>query len=432
MGRKRNILIVYYYDEHPPRMAIWDHLYSFRRYSSHNCYYLNLAVYEVTDYIASIPFDLVIFHTTFLGTRWNLDGFRQLVEKIDALKRLPAVKAALPQDEFIHTDVLCDFINDFGVDCVFTVAPSSEWSKIYHRVDFGKVRFLTVLTGYLDEKTLRRIKRLAGSTDKRDVDIGYRAWRAAAWLGRHGLLKVRIADVFQERAESEALNVDVSTRPEDTLFGDKWYEFLLRCKYTLGVEGGASVLDRDGTIKQRTEAYVALHPDASFEEIAKNCFPDLDGTLELMALSPRNLEACATRTCQVLVEGWYNGILVPDQHYIELKRDFSNLEQVLEEIKEDGRRSQLVERAYRDVVESGLYTYRSFVNFVTERALEEAEIRARSPHNALSTLLSYYRMYVYDVWAPLWLRLSRILERKLQVRRRARRVWSRMFSAGKA
>ena len=55
-----------------------------------------------------------------------------------------------------------------------------------------------------------------------------------------------------------------------------------------------------------------------------------DGRLQLFAISPRHLEACATRTCQVLVEGEYSGVLRPGEHYIPVRKDLSNLDDVLE------------------------------------------------------------------------------------------------------
>src|SRR6185369_9471689 len=99
----------------------------------------------------------------------------------------------------------------------------------------------------------------------------------------------------------------------------------------------------------------------------------LDGGLRYVAISPRHLEACATRTCQVLVEGKYNDVLVPGRHYLELKRDFSNLEQVLDAIQRDDLRQEITEQAFRDIVASGNYTYRSFVEHVLEEAVPEAE-----------------------------------------------------------
>lgn len=365
-----NILIVYHSFDYPLRSTIKDHLYCFERYSGHRCFYLNLYNRTVPWYLKSIDFDLVIFHTIFLSTRWNHERFQKLIQKSQPLKGLRAVKAVLPQDEFIHTDLVCDFINDFQIDWVYSVAPASEWPKIYHTVDFERVRFGYVLTGYLSDDTVQRIELLAREAEDRTIDIGYRAWKAEHWLGSHGFLKTIIADKFQELAPKRGLKIDISTRPQDTFLGDGWYRFLLQCKYTIGVEGGATILDRDGSIREKTVEYVRHHPDATFEEVESHCFPGMDGSLQLLAISPRHLEACVTKTCQILIEGDYNGILEAGKHYIELKRDFSNLDEVLELMEEDRMREEIIERAYRDIVETRRWTYKSFVDDIIHQSLD--------------------------------------------------------------
>lgn len=374
-----NILVLYRYGEYPPRATIWDHLYSLERYSGHRCFYVNLLVRPLPAWLLrTVPLDLIFFHTTFLSARWSEEAFAAMVRKAAPLKAHSAVKVALPQDEFIHTEPLCDFINEFGIDHVFSVSPRTEWPAIYRTVDRDRVQFHEVLTGYLEEKTLRRIRKLEGETRQRDIDIGYRAWKAAPWLGRHGYLKAQLDEVFSVEAPRRGLVADISTRPEDTLLGDEWYRFLLRSRYTIGVEGGASILDRDGSIRRRTDAYVAEHPHAAFEEVEAACFPGVDGAFSLFAISPRHLEACATRTCQILIEGDYNGILQPHRHYIPLKSDFSNLDEVLRGLGDDERRSRITHVAYDEIVASGRYTYEGFARSLVEAVLSDAELTRRS------------------------------------------------------
>lgn len=364
-----NILIIYSSFIYPLPSAVINHLYSFQRYSTHRCFYLNMGIRRIPWYLKKVNFDLIIFDTIFLAMRWDKPVFRRLMEKAQILKQVDAVKVALPQDEFINTDILCDFINDFGIDYVFSVAPATEWPKIYDTVNFEKVKFYQVLTGYIDEKDKARINLLSESIKTRTIDIGYRAWEAQPWLGRHGIIKKRIAELFQKYAPQRKLVTDISLRREDTLLGDDWYKFLLNCKYTIGVEGGASVLDRDGTIKKKAEWYLKAHPDANFEEVEKHCFPGRDGHLELYAISPRHLEACVTRTCQILTEGKYNNILQPGIHYIEMKRDFSNMDEVLDIVKQDTVRNEISERCYKDIVKSGKYTFTSFVDEICDKTL---------------------------------------------------------------
>lgn len=380
------LLIVYYH--HQPRRSITDHLYSFRRYGGHDCWYLNAAVWGTPRIAADLSVDLVVFHTTFLSQRWDPLHFRHMTRKAAVFARSRPVKAAIPQDEFMHTDSLRDFINAAGVTRIFSAARPSEWPKIYSGVDLARIRLTQVLTGYLDDATVRRIENLALRIADRPIDIGYRAWKAAPWLGRHGYLKLEIAEIFRKKAAERGLVADISTELKDTLMGDDWHRFLLRCKYAIGVEGGASILDRDGTIKARTEEYTSKHPGAGFEEIEGACFPGLDGSLNLFALSPRHLEACATRTCQILVEGEYNGILKPGRHYIELKRNMENLDAVMDMISEGRNRREIAQAAHDEIVAGRRYSYAAFVETVVSASVPaETGPAGRAPRSPVLYLV---------------------------------------------
>lgn len=366
-----NILVVYCATEYPLRATIHDHLYSFSRYTEHRVFYLNIGVRGIADYLRRVPFDLIILHTTAIG-RWFPDAMWRILRPARQLPAFGAPIVAMPQDEFLNSDQLVELVQEFDVRHLFSVSPESEWPKLYGRIDPDHTRIHQLLTGYLDSDTVSRIDEMAGATGERSIDIGYRAYEAPPWLGRFGYRKRQLADTFSREALKFGLVSDISTRPEDTLPGDEWYEFLLRCKYTIGVEGGSSINDHDGTIKRCTEEYLAKHAGAKFEEVEAACFPGRDGDLQLACLSPRHLEACATRTCQVLVEGRYNDILQPGVHYIELQRDFSNIDEIFEIISQDELRRQIVDNAHRDVVQSQRFTYRQFVEFVIGTSLTDA------------------------------------------------------------
>ena len=380
------------------RVTTEDHLLCFERYLPHYCYYLNLADEVLPAWVHRLKFDLIIFHDLFFCGRWGgRTLFEKLSAKIDFLRGSEAFKIAVPQDEFISADLLCEFINGFDVHAVFSVAPPSEWPKIYRDVDRETVKLYCVLTGYLEDTTLSRIETIVLRATRRDSDIGYRAggrsWRQAAWLGRHGVLKIEIADVVEREAPTYGLKTDISTRAEDTFMGDGWYQFLSRLKYTIGLEGGASVLDWDGTVRVKTLDYVEGHPTASFEEIEAACFPGLDGQFALFALSPRHLEACATRTCQILIEGAYNGVLQPWRHYLPLKRDMSNLDEILEIVRQDSKRREIVDAAYQDIVASGRYTYRAFAQFVMAEVQRFATRLSQSSHGSSPSAAAEYADY---------------------------------------
>jgi hypothetical protein len=360
-------LVLYWAERAPLRSAIADHLYAFQRYGGRPSIYLNLAVRSIPAWIDRLGVDLVVFHTVLLAQRWQPRVFRRILRKLQPVRRLGCRMVAIPQDEFIQTDLLTEFLRRFEVDHVLSCAPESEWRTIYGALLDGPTTFTRVLTGYVEPASLARIDRLAATVGERTIDIGYRAWRPEYWLGRHGLLKGRIAEVFASQAAARGLRADISLRDEDTLLGDDWYRFLLRTRWTIGVEGGASLIDRDGSLRERTLAYQVAHPEALFEEVEAACFPDRDGSLGLAAISPRHLEACVTRTAQVLIEGSYNGILEAGVHYLPLRRDFANIEEVLDLLSQEELRTQLADRAYRDIVASRRYEYSMFVHTILAR-----------------------------------------------------------------
>jgi hypothetical protein len=261
---------------------------------------------------------------------------------------------------------------------VFSVAPETEWDQLYRGIDRNRVGISRVLTGYLAPDTLERIEAIVSATGERPIGIGYRAARVPQSLGRHGRLKTEIASVVAEAARARGISVDIQTGVTPPFRGDDWYRFLASCKYTIGVEGGASVHDPDGELEKATTRYLADHPDASFDEVESQCFPGADGGLRYFAISPRHLEACATRTAQVLIEGSYNGILRPGVHYIELRRDFGNLDEVLDLLVSDVERARLTDAAYQTVVASGAYTYEGLVREVEALALVDAPARHAS------------------------------------------------------
>lgn len=347
------------------------------------------------SYLKKVTFDLIVFTTILAGERWggkaNMDKVYQL---LNYLKTINVTKVVHPQDEWIHTHLLNDFIIDFNISHVFSVAPPSEWKKIYNRVDFSKVKFHEVLTGYLSQKTIKKCKAITDSLTEQKIDIGYRAYKSPPWLGRHGFLKTKIADVFIAEAPKHNFVINISTEDKDTILGEDWLKFMASCKYFIGVEGGSTIIDPDGEIFKNGTAYTQSNPNATFEELEKLFFEGMDGNLGLIAISPRHLEACVTKTCQVLIEGNYNNVLKPNVHYIELKKDFSNLEHVFQQMKDENLRKTYVEAAYKEVVASQKYTYKNYTTTIINASISEANVPIHSRN--LKNTLGLWRNRISD------------------------------------
>ena len=251
-----NTLHVYHLMTHPLRSSIEDYLYSFRRYGCGRQLYLNLAVREVPDWVREVPIDLVVFQTPLFSQRFVPQQFEQVFESALPLRGVGGTKVALPFDEFTQVKALNRFLTEFEVDHVFSLAKESEWPVIYPELDRERVSFSQTLPGYMADDTAARIARIVERTPECPIDIGYRTWSlgSAPWLGRHGVLKGQVGEVFREAAPRHGVSTDISSRDSDVLLGDDWFRFLASCNSTLGCEGGASMLDWDGSIRERTDA----------------------------------------------------------------------------------------------------------------------------------------------------------------------------------
>jgi len=364
------ILIIINQHEYPLRSTVRDSIFCFEKYYDAEIFYLNTArLYSIPSHLKEIKFDLVIFHTVFMSFRWGLEKeYNRLYKLLQYFRECSFTKVAMPQDEWIHTNLLNKFILDFGISRVFSVSPESEWPIIYNKIDFSKVNFHRILTGYIDPSVVEKYSN--PSLSDREITIGYRAFKAPPWLGKHGYLKTLIAEVFKKKSSEFDLVSDISVEEKDTFLGDAWYNFLLKCKYFIGVEGGSTILDPDGSIWKQGVNFLLTNPNASYEEIEKKVFHGKEGTLNLIAISPRHLECCITKTCQILIKGSYNGILIPGKHFIELNADFSNINSVMEIIKQDNLREQIANNAYNDIVLSKKYHYPEFVNFLFKLSLK--------------------------------------------------------------
>ena len=383
------VVIVFYHARRglPLREANASHLRCWQRYSKYRTVYVNVAFPVPWSLLQRLDIVAVIFDTIFLSMHWSPDYFVEHAYKCDPVKQLRCPKIGVVQDEFTNMKCVVKFLADVEITHLLTASTAADWPTIYNGLDFDRVQFRTVLTGYVDEKRLKKVKRkrLAG----RKIDIGYRAWANPYWLGEHGLKKVQIAEQVAAAARNRSLVLDISN-PEATRFliGDDWFGFLQDCKVVLEVEGGSSVFDRDGSVRRRVEAYLEDHPSASFEETRRQCFASEEGSLrELKALSPRHLEAAMTGTCQILLEGNYNGVLTPWRHYVPLKSDYSNLDEVLGVVGDVARMQAIADCAYEEVVASQAWSYRQFVGEIERGIIDSSVSQSASFRSGLAPYL---------------------------------------------
>ena len=346
------------------RLAVHQHLH-FLDGRGARILYRN-AIDPAPPWLAWTAPDLCVLHTTFLShARWSY-SFEEYREKFRWVMRLGCPKVALPQDEYDHAAVMDEWLLELGVTSVYSCFGPSQWPMLYPQVS-QRATLRETLTGFIDADAAAEVGRRIVPHGQRPHDIVYRARNLPYWLGHHGQLKHRIGEVVRERAADLGLQTDISTRPEDTIFGDRWLDFLLSGRAVVGAESGSSVLDARGDIQRRISRLLAEQPDLSFDEVDAQMPAGWD-SYAFFAISPRHLEAVVTKTAQVLVEGRYSGVLEPERHYIPVRRDFSNLDEALERLHDAEAVEAMTERAYQDVYLSG----RNELAVLADRLLAEA------------------------------------------------------------
>ena len=391
-GRELARIVVVY--QYPPesldrlRSRYRSHLESLENYSDHEILYLNAARRTIPAYLRGVRPDLVVLDNLFFLRRLDSELMARLKADVTCLADPSIPKAAVTSDESWGTDLLIAALEQFEVTDVFTFAPEHARPAIYGEYLQSGVRFHSVLTSYIDDDTRQRIDVMAKDVATRDIDVGARVVRSPI-LGRHRLAGQEMVSRFSALPASSGLVVDASSRPEDTFVGDDWFKFLLRSRYTLGVEAGSSVIIREASTFSDYWAFIQAAPEATFEEIESMFFPGMDGNIDYRVLAPRHLEAVLTRTGQVLIEGEYSGVLSPGEHYIELRRDLSNFDEVVAQLADEGFRLELVDRAYRDIVESGRYSYQVYVDTILNAMLgAPAEVLRRRRFSVMKLMNS--------------------------------------------
>ncbi|MGY3534242.1 hypothetical protein [Bradyrhizobium sp. USDA 4452] len=340
-----------------------NHAFCLIKYAPQNEYTLHSTRQPVTARLRNQCFDAIVLDTTFLTWRWakpkslRLD---RILEQYAFIAKSDAVKIALPQDEYDHTEILDDWLADWKVDLIYSVCHEHR-DEFYPRSG-KRAAIVEGLTGYIDDADVALMQRFSVPFRERKIDVGYRAKALPAYFGRLGRMKSELGDHFRSGMNGRDLKLDISTDTRDVLVGDAWLRFLGNCKFTLGCESGSSLIDPRGEIRARVETQLQRNRSASFEELERTCFPGQDMKRVYSAFGPRLFEAAIAGSCQILTPGKYAGALNAGEHYISVEPDCSNADEVFEQMQDDNANETRIDACYRALVGNPKFRYRHFVS----------------------------------------------------------------------
>lgn len=201
-------------------------------------------------------------------------------------------------------------------------------------------------------------------------DIGGRAVTYLPHLG--DCERNELHDFFNAHTFDPTLKVDISN---DRFDRAGWAAYLNSCRGTVSSEAGSWYLERDDRTVKAIEEWIksaktgastirsdslvarlaqklpyglkqtirslmkfgpiryesAVKEELDFQEVYDLFFKETPkAPVYSKCISSRHFDAIGTGTCQILVEGRYNDLLTPNEHYIALKADYSNLQEVME------------------------------------------------------------------------------------------------------
>lgn len=344
--------------------AVKDHINAITAANEHFEWYVeNPLKNKVLDKLDLNYFDAVGIHYS-IKPYSNYYLSASLKTQIAAFK---GVKFQFLQDEYQKVNLVQDYLAELGFDILFTLVKPELYKAAYPDTRLNNLKMVTVLTGYVSpEMTTYNPPPIAG----RPIDVSYRARRCDFWLGALSYEKQWIGDAFLGYTENTDLVTDISMDEKARIYGQDWIEFLQQSKVVLGTESGASIWDFDANIEKRVNNYLVKYKKASFQQVYEAVLKADDGKILYNAISPRVFEAAANKTAMVMFPGDYSGVLIPDRHYIVLKKDFSNIEEVLNKIRDATFLQSMVDVTYSEIIASGNYDRESLTKVVTKEVYE--------------------------------------------------------------
>jgi glycosyltransferase involved in cell wall biosynthesis len=367
-----NVLMLY--DDNSTHVStIAEHLEGFRKHSRHRFFFLPATEFVGLADAPGAELDLSSYDALAIHYSVRVSVPAHLSAGVAAaVSAYRGPKLLFVQDEYDNVETARRWMERLGIDALFTNVPQESLDFVYPRDRFAKVDFIPTLTGYIPEDP--SIDAFAMPMAERTLRIAYRGRSLPHQYGALGREKYTIGLDMRRLALARGLAADIEVAEEKRIYGADWYRFIGSARATLGTESGCNVFDFDGELRKLARE----HEDMPFEVFAERYLKEHEGLVRMNQISPKIFEAIRLRTALVLFEGEYSGVVRAGEHYIPLKKDYSNVDDVFAQLEDVPSLEAMTERAYRDVVATGQYSLRRFVEGVDDYLSRRAMGRRRA------------------------------------------------------
>lgn len=369
-NRKASILILYD-DRYRLYSETEFHLRSFGKYSQNHVFYAPVsAFFDTTTGYGMFTRDMARDFPALPGSPWDFSAYDAILIHsslrtncegrisnflVDCLARFVGPKILFIQDEYDHVEMTRSYIRRMGVTDIFTCVPDGGQNYVYPQDKLPKINFIRTHEGYAPEEI--PFSEYALPLRDRPIMIGYRGQKRPHYYGAAGYEEMVIGQRMKSAAGARKLPIDIEME-ESQKSNDDWYSFLGTCRATLGTEYNRSIIDFDGRLQKKSLEFSHL----PYDEIYDREFKTYETPFSISQISPKIFEAISLRTALMCFPGDYAGVLRPSVHYIKIEKDFSNLDEVFEQLADDDIIEKMTNRAFEDIIAPGYYSYSRFVS----------------------------------------------------------------------
>jgi spore maturation protein CgeB len=296
------------------------------------------------DFSEILNYDLIVLlHST------NADSILPLVLLESYFKSRKGKLLMFVGNEYCLMPEKIRFINDVEVDYVASQLPGDAARWLYSDCSNSN---LLLVPHALNEKVYRPYQ----EKQSRPIEIGFIGDRYSYAIG--DVERTELAEYFAQNSRGKKLTTDIRIGRKLRIPREEYVKFLNSTRGTIGAESGTYYLEKTDRTQKDVEAFLSRHPDATFEEVYEGFFKNYTNPINGKAISSRHFEPIGTKTCQILLEGNYNGILKPNTHYIPLNKDYSNVDEVLERFADRDYVRRMVGDTYEYVVDNHTHEHR--------------------------------------------------------------------------
>ena len=278
----------------------------------------NQKPFDFKKMINPFSYDVIVFGYSVLS---NLYGKPKQILKL-ITKFTKATKIGFMQNEFKNLPEYIRTYESLNIDIIVSQFSQELATELYS----GRTKAKIIS---LPHAMITKKKETFFNHKKRSVDIGGRLRQYAYYLGNYKRFSV-IPKFIKKIKKEKKFIIDFSTDEKDRFTHSDWSDFLSNSRATISCESGNFYLQWSDSLRNKINKLTTQDNKIKFSYIYENILKKSNFYFDGSLISSRQFDAIANGSCNLLVEGNYQGLIEADKHYIEIKSDFSNYNQVLE------------------------------------------------------------------------------------------------------